>query len=297
MKTRILTASLLLSIGCALFAQQPSPAAKHDRISPKLSVIDGGCSITVLQTEKGPVIVDSGVSERAQSVQSIIRTLQSQPPVAVLLTHYHGDHVGGLSVLASGVPLYANENCLASFRKQDPKASEALSKAARLVPSAAAEARIQVGEEPVILIHPSHAHTSGDSLVIFEEEKVICAGDLFFNGLPPYIDVADGSDTAAWADTIESLAKRYPDFKVVPGHGPVSDMTGWLHFAAYLRALRQGVAEAIKAGKTRDQAQASVNLDSFSSIRDAGDFLTKKANIGWVYDELTRNRGQVPEHD
>jgi glyoxylase-like metal-dependent hydrolase (beta-lactamase superfamily II) len=289
MKTRVLTVSVLLSIGGGLFAQQPAPALKQDRISPKLSVIDGGCNITVLQTQAGPVIVDSGVSARAESVLSIIRTLQSRPLAAVLLTHYHGDHVEGLNVLAAGAPLYSHENCFASFRKQDAKGSDAvISKAGRLVPYTGAETKIQAGGESVLLVHPAHAHTSGDSVVIFEKEKVICSGDLFFNGLPPYIDVADGSDTAAWADTIESLAKRYPDFKVVPGHGPVSDMAGWRQFAVYLRALRQGVAEAIKAGKTREQAQASVDLDSFTSVRDSGGFLTKKANIGWVYDELTR---------
>jgi len=48
------------------------------------------------------------------------------------------------------------------------------------------------------------------------------------------------------------------------------------------------VAEAIKAGQTREQAQASVGLEQFSSMKDVGDFLTKKANVGWVYDELTK---------
>jgi hypothetical protein len=37
-------------------------------------------------------------------------------------------------------------------------------------------------------------------------------------------------------------------------------------------------------------AQESVNLEQFTWITDMGEFLTKKANIGWVYDELTQKR-------
>jgi cyclase len=283
----MIAVTLFLCVGGALLAQQASPTVKYDRITPKLYVIDGGCNITLFQTEKGPLIIDSGNTAPAEGVQALIRTLDQRPVVAVILTHYHDDHVGGLSILAAGAPLYAHENCFASYQKATPEAGEVLAKAARWV-SYTDDTEMQFGADTVRLVHPLNAHTSGDTVVVFPEEKVIAAGDLFFNGLPPYIDVADGADTAIWADTIESFARRYSGFKVVPGHGPVSDTAGWLEFAAYLRALREGVAAAIKAGQTREQAQASVNLDRFSSMRDVGDFLTKKANIGWVYDELTK---------
>lgn len=291
MKPKLLALALLLSLCGWLFAQQPQTAVKHDRITSRVSVLDGGCSITLFESETGPVIIDSGNLEPATSVQSAIREIDSRPTAAVILTHYHGDHVGGLSVLAAGAPLHAHENCLASFRKQNAKASEAvLSKVAKVVPYGESQTKVQIGNEELLLLHPAHAHTSGDTVVIFEKEKVIAAGDLFFNGVPPYIDVADGADTGLWAETIESLAKQYPGYKVVPGHGPVSDTDGWLKMAAYLRALRQGVAEAIKAGQTREQAQASVNLEAFSWIQDWGNMLTKKNNIGWVYDELKKKQ-------
>ncbi len=77
---------------------------------------------------------------------------------------------------------------------------------------------------------------------------------------------------------------------MIPGHGPVSDTSGWQRFAEYLSALRQKVAAAIQAGQTRDQAVAAVKLDEFADVKDVGDMLTKAQNVGWVYDELKRAR-------
>jgi predicted N-formylglutamate amidohydrolase len=88
----------------------------------------------------------------------------------------------------------------------------------------------------------------------------------------------------------DRVSGQYSGFTVVPGHGPISDTDGWKKLATYLRALRKGVADAVAAGQTREQAQESVNLEQFTWITDMGEFLMKKANIGWVYDELTQKR-------
>ena len=147
---------------------------------------------------------------------------------------------------------------------------------------------LNVGDEKVRLIHLGPAHTSGDTVVVFENAKVIHAGDLFFNGMPPYIDVNDGSDTQNWILSIEKLCETYPDFQFIPGHGKVANTKEFMRFANYLKHLRKEVAAAIKAGKTREQAQESIDLSEFSYLEDYGQFLTKKENIGWVYDEMTR---------
>jgi glyoxylase-like metal-dependent hydrolase (beta-lactamase superfamily II) len=51
----------------------------------------------------------------------------------------------------------------------------------------------------VRLIHPGNAHTAGDTVVVFEKEKVMAAGDLFFNGVPPCIEVEDGGIRELWS--------------------------------------------------------------------------------------------------
>jgi glyoxylase-like metal-dependent hydrolase (beta-lactamase superfamily II) len=146
----------------------------------------------------------------------------------------------------------------------------------------------QFDSEPVRLEWHGSAHTSGDTIVIFEKSKVIHTGDLFFNGSAAYIDVKDGSQTQNWIHIIRKIARKYPDFIVIPGHGPVSDMKGWLEFADYLQFIRDQVIAAIKAGKTREQAMESIDLERYKHLKEKGNFITKKNNIGWIYDELTR---------
>ena len=112
---------------------------------------------------------------------------------------------------------------------------------------------LKLGEETIHLIHFGPAHTSGDTVLIFDKAKVVHTGDLFFYGVPPYIDVKDGSNTQNWVNTIGKLAEKYPDFKVIPGHGPVTTMPEYVKFGEYLRYLRKEVAAAIQAGKTKEQ--------------------------------------------
>jgi hypothetical protein len=65
-------------------------------------------------------------------------------------------------------------------------------------------------------------------------------------------------------------------------------MKEYVKFADYLSALRKEVAAAIKAGKTKEEAAASIDLSRFDYIQDRGEFLKKTKNIEWVYDEMTR---------
>jgi hypothetical protein len=106
--------------------------------------------------------------------------------------------------------------------------------------------------------------------------------------MPPYIDVNNGSNTQNWITIIGKLAETYPDFKVIPGHGPVTTMQEYVKFAEYLRYLRKEVAAAIEAGKTKEQAMESIDISAFDHIQNRGEFLTKKKNIEWIYLELTR---------
>ncbi|MGB6867282.1 MAG: hypothetical protein WBE11_16485, partial [Candidatus Aminicenantaceae bacterium] len=87
---------------------------------------------------------------------------------------------------------------------------------------------------------------------------------------------------------IQALAEKHPDFKVIPGHGKVTTMKEYVKFADYLNVLIKEVSAAIKAGKTKEQAVESIDLSSITYIQDQGEFLTKKKNIEWVYDEMTR---------
>ncbi|MBT6275263.1 MAG: hypothetical protein HOI95_14140 [Chromatiales bacterium] len=75
--------------------------------------------------------------------------------------------------------------------------------------------------ETITVGHLPNAHTDGDSYVYFKNANVIHAGDTFFNGFYPFIDVEHGGTLRGVikaADTLLSLAND--STKIIPGHGP-----------------------------------------------------------------------------
>ena len=288
----LLTALVLFLVQAtdsSLLAKEAKPQViRAERVSPELSCLYGeGGNVGVLKAADGLLVVDSKFAKTAADLKAAIRTLSRQPVRILVNTHHHGDHVGGNGLLGQDARIIAHQNCrktlLASLAPGTTAAEAAIP-----TETYAKQVRFEFGSEVVQLIHFGPGHTSGDSVVVFENAKVVMTGDLFFHGMPPYIDVAAGADTANWIRTLRTLAERYPDFKVIPGHGQVASMKELSAFAAYLGFLRQQVSEAMGAKKTREQAMKTIDMTRYAHLKERGDFLTLRNNVGWVYDEMSR---------
>jgi cyclase len=279
--------ALLLFVMSPLLRPQQDTQITIEKVAGSVYCLYGeGGNIGILEGEDKLLIVDSQYALNAEDVLKEIRKLTSLKIAYLINTHYHGDHTGGNPIIGKDAKIASHKNCLKSFLAGLKPEESAESKGA---PQATydKEMKLKIGDETVRLVYFGSSHTSGDTVVIFEQSMVIHAGDLFFHGMPPYIDVKDGSDTGNWVVTIGKLAEKYPDFKVIPGHGKVTDMKAFMDFAEYLRYLREKVAVAIEAGQSREQAMEKIELSRFNHIQDRGEFLTKKNNIGWIYDEMT----------
>jgi cyclase len=283
---------LCLIAACAAvpaFAEAPAKV-KADKLTSRIQYLQlpPAGNVTLFTGDESLLVVDSG-NPNSTAIADKIASLSPKPVAYLVDTHYHDDHTGGNVAVAHGGKIVASQACLKTMRKN--RKPEQKPEAAGLPQETyGSERGLLVGKQMVRLMNFGPAHTAGDTIVIFESEGVVAAGDLFFNGLPPYIDVADGADTENWVKVIRAVAERFPKYKVIPGHGPVAGMKEWLRFADYLSALRERVAAAIATGQTRDQAVASVKLDEFPEVKDVGVFLTKAQNVGWVYDELKRGK-------
>lgn len=280
---------LLYLIFCSyqLIAQQEEPITVEKVAGEVYCLYGSGGNIGIFVGEDTLLIVDAQYARTADRVMAKIKELSPKKIEYLINTHYHGDHTSGNPIIGKEAQIISHENCKRSLlaNKEPEETPESIGAPHTTFDR---EMTISMGDESVRLIHMDPAHTSGDTIVIFDKEKVIHAGDLFFHGMPPYIDVNDGSDTKNWIRTIRTLAEKHPDFQVIPGHGKVTSMKEYVRFADYLSVLRQEVAAAIKAGKTKEETIASIDLSRFSDIQDSGEFLTKKKNIEWVYDEMTR---------
>lgn len=246
-----------------------------------------GGNIGILKGEQGILLVDSQYAKYSSEILEEIKKISPDPILYLINTHYHGDHVGGNSILGKGATIISHLNCKNSMLK-GKKPEEAASAMGVPEKTFEKEMTIDMDTETVRLLYLGPGHSSGDTIVVFENSGVIHAGDLFFHEIPPYIDVNDGSDTGNWVKIIGMLAEKYPDFKVIPGHGKIATMKEFYRFSDYLRYLHDQVAAAIEAGKTKEETVASIDLSVYDYIKDQGEFLTKKRNIELVYDELTR---------
>jgi cyclase len=270
-----------------LYAQEEAPITIENVAGAVYCLYGSGGNIGIYVGEDSLLIVDAQYARTADSVMAKIKELSPKNIQYLINTHYHGDHTSGNPIIGKDAQIISHKNCRESFLaglkpEETPESAGAPNK------TFDTEMTVSMGDATVRLVHMGPGHTSGDTIVIFDQAKVIHAGDLFFHGLPPYIDVNDGSDTKNWVRSIQTLAERYPDFQVIPGHGKVATMKQFVQFADYLNGLRKEVSAAIEAGKTKEQAVESIDLSNFTYIQDQGEFLTKKKNIEWVYDEMTR---------
>lgn len=290
MKKNILLLILFLClafVSLQLHAQQEEPITIENVSGAVYCLYGSGGNIGIYVGEDSLLIVDAQYAKAADAVMAKIKELSPKKIEYLINTHYHGDHTSGNPIIGKDAQIISQQNCkkslLAGLKPEEtPESIGAPNK------TFDTEMTITLGDETVRLVYMGPGHTLGDTIVIFDKAKVIHAGDLFFHGMPPYIDVNDGSDTQNWVRTIQALAEKHPDFQVIPGHGKVTNMKEYVKFADYLNTLIKEVSAAIKAGKTKEQAVESIDLSSFTYIQDQGEFLKKEKNIEWVYDEMTR---------
>jgi len=117
--------------------------------------------------------------------------------------------------------------------------------------------KLQVNSETLALQHVAPAHTDSDIYVHFQSANVISMGDLFFNGMYPYIDPGTGGSIdgmIAAADEILSLSDNHT--KIVAGHGLLGNKADLTKSRDMLIASRERVQKLKSAGKSALEAVA-----------------------------------------
>ncbi|MFC2083708.1 MBL fold metallo-hydrolase [Bacteroidota bacterium] len=262
----------------------------YEKVSGNVYCIYGqGGNIGALSTDDGILVVDSQFENVADSVLNVIKSISSHKIKYLINTHYHADHTSGNKILGENAEIIMHPSCKSTKQKLNELA-EVKEKYLNRVSLWTEGMIINLGDESIQLLHLGNAHTSGDLIVVFENAKVIHTGDLFFHGLPPYIDVENGSDTENWIRTVNTICERYPDYKIIPGHGKITDVKSYYDFGNYLKTLREKVITAIKAGLTREETVNSIKIEEYSHLNDPGksEWLSIENNIGWVYDEIVK---------
>jgi glyoxylase-like metal-dependent hydrolase (beta-lactamase superfamily II) len=146
-----------------------------------------------------------------------------------------------------------------------------------------------LGGQEVDVLHIAPGHADGDSMVYFAGQKVLHMGDLFFNGMYPFIDAWAGGSARGYVTNIDRILMLVPaDAMVIPGHGPATDVATLRRFRSFMSDLIAAVEKAVKAGRSKPEAVRSIALDQYPEIKPT--FRTLGNDIAVVYDEVTSAR-------
>jgi cyclase len=206
-----------------------------EKINDDIHVIRGvGGNTTVLKTDAGTVVIDSMTFKMQGSlIREKAEQLTGKEVVLLVNTHYHLDHTHGNPGFNAGMQIVSTERTLSHLKVLDADSWQGDD--AKLLPNDTFNDRKQFkfGNKTITLLHPGLGHTDGDLVVLFEEDKTIVTGDLFFNQHYPNIDLEAGGSVHAWPATIDTILAL--DFvTVIPGHGDTTNRAGLIAFQQIL---------------------------------------------------------------
>lgn len=224
-----------------------------------------GGNVGVLVTPDGAVVVDTMTFERqGEAIRERVRELTPRPIVAVLNTHYHWEHTHGNPAFPVGTKVISTARTLTHLRQRDADYWKGYP-AKDLLPNDTFDGErteFTVGGKTVRSYSLGRGHTDGDMVVLFVEDRVLHAGDLFFNGHYPNIDLEAGGSVKLWPATLDKVL-TLPFDKVIPGHGPVATRLTLERFRDFLTTLWTETVRVRDRGGSLDDALALIDVDHF----------------------------------
>jgi glyoxylase-like metal-dependent hydrolase (beta-lactamase superfamily II) len=196
------------------------------------------CNCTILGDEAAgeAIVIDPGDEITRIHHRLTAHGLQLKQ---ILITHAHIDHIGGALRLKqlTGAPIYLNENDLPLLQMMAMQAAWlGIAPPETAPPDEPLINGQTVGlpSYPAQVIH-TPGHTQGSVCLHFAPLKMVLAGDTLFAGSIGRTDLPGGNYDQIIA-SIESRLLALPDeTRVVPGHGPVTNIGAERHSNPFLQ--------------------------------------------------------------
>ena len=251
---------------------------------------DASANSTFLVSDKGILVVDTGLNSiEGQKLLTEIRRISSAPIRWIVNTHYHPDHCGGNATVAPDAVVistrYTREQVLSDGKTLDAGYGENVVVGKELV--------LQVGVHEVRIYHPGPAHTKGDLVVYFPDERALATGDLFLTNSCPAMDNGDMENWIAALDHVLTLPVEH----VVPGHFEVASKNELTRFRDYLAAVRDQVRTMKARGESLERIKHNLNLQQFQNFRQYSQYeATFADNAAEYFRELQAKSHAPGEH-
>ncbi len=259
-------------------------------------LVGPGGNIGISVGEDGVFMIDDLFAPLTEKIKAAIAEVSDQPVRFLINTHHHADHTGGNENLGgAGAVIVAHENVrkrlsteqiIEFFNMKLPPSP----KAALPVITFTRDVTFHLNGDDLYVFHVKNAHTDGDAVIHFRGANVIHTGDLYFEGLYPFIDIASGGSVNGMIEGVTQLLPMLDDAsKVIPGHGPLSDKSKLTAYRDMLITIRDRISQQIEAGKTLEEVVASKPGREFDA--EWGQlFLKPEQFVGILYQDLSREQ-------
>jgi len=264
---------------------------EREQLSENLHVLYGhGGNVALYLTEEGVIVVDSKTTNLdGTEIEGHVKNITDNPIRFLVNTHYHMDHTGGNAGVEERIDKVSHENTrenMVNLNGDKWNAPENQKGLPDIVYDH--EMALNVGGKTVRIYYMGPAHTDGDSIVYFEDEKVIHTGDLFFNLAFPYIDGRAGASSLNWVEVIDFMLTLDAE-RVIPGHGRVTDKAGLRKFRDMLQEFHAAVEEKVRAGKSEEEIAEELQSHPFKNNPDLN-YL--RVNVGIAVPEIKAKLGR-----
>lgn len=248
-------------------------------------------NIVFVVTSAGVVVLDSGASlQIGQMAIRMIRRVTQRPVIAVINSHYHGDHWLGnhafVEAFGKDLPIHAlaytreqiaghEGNLWRSLMERWTNQATLGTKVVAPNQTVAHGQVLQFGDVSLKLHHYGRAHTPSDLCVEVVQDKVTYVGDIAMENRIANIDDGSYPGTFKYYDALKAAAGEQ---LWVPGHGHGrKDLLDT--YGLFLKGIWEPCVQAIKDGVPLDQAKALVLKDPRVATR-APSMAGFESNIG-----------------
>lgn len=249
--------------------EKKEPTIGATKLNDTLTLLSGvggftGGNVVVSNGPDGMLIIDDKLETMTAKLTAALNDINPSNDLKfVLNTHWHFDHAGGNAELGKSATIVAHTNVrkrLSTPQKIDIFKKDLPPSPASALPVITYDDSVSIhfnGEE-IKVTHMPSSHTDTDSIMYFTKSNVLHMGDLFFNGIFPFVDIQNGGDVVSLTKNIEKVMGMFPaDATVVPGHGPLATMADMKTYHQMLTETTANVSKMIKAGKTLDEIKAA----------------------------------------
>jgi cyclase len=274
-------------------AQMAAIPLQTMKLRDQLTLLYGpGGNMVALDGPDGKILVDSSFAPVVPKIKEALAGISSSPLRVLINTHWHFDHTDGNALLhESGATILAHENT--RKRLSTPQDIAAFGMHFPASPEAAWPQRtfndtfqFYLSNENIFVSYVKPAHTDTDIFIRYEKGNVLHMGDIFFNGIYPFIDSSTGGSINGMITGAESAFKLVDgETKIVPGHGPVGDRAALAKYRDMLVTIRDRVQAQKKAGKKVEEVIASKPTADLDAVWGNG-MLKPEQFVGIVYSTL-----------